>query len=367
MLYIYIWSICAVIQRLYNLRTYTVSAQYPTRTLLASSPEHENQLTMLFTITNGKFAALLLFASHFATAVAAPARADTAVYDVVEETSVASHVAPVIDASVMFPSGDAAEWAEISAALADVEVFKLEYADADDDALEDISFKPRLRRPIRRPKCPKCPKRPKRRCPKCTKPRCPKCPKSKPRIRLPPLRIRVPIPRINIPGIGRLPLPEHIDIGIASKGGKKGDKGRIPGSRKPLGSDPRTWSPVRKGKGKGKGKDKIDGSRKPRGANPVPARKSKGRAPIDLIIEEEFDFENAHFVDGEIESGQFIVEVVAEDNSDAGIQEMEFEQMSSDDEVADDEEVEVGLGDEGFDFAMEDFGDAEFEELNNTF
>ncbi len=210
---------------------------------------------MLFTTTKGKFAALFLVAFRFAAASAAPAQTDTAIYEVADDISIAPEAPPAIDTNLMLTeidAADASEWNDIIAVVSDVEPFaSSEHDDADNNELE-VFFRrmPRCvgcgRRPIGRPRCPKCPRRPK----------CPKCPKSTPRLRRPKFGIHIPLPEIDIPGIGRLPLPKHIKIGIFSKGSKKGSKGRVPsGRRLPPGRDPRTRSPS--GKATSKGKDRI--------------------------------------------------------------------------------------------------------------
>ncbi|KJA25161.1 hypothetical protein HYPSUDRAFT_200051 [Hypholoma sublateritium FD-334 SS-4] len=330
---------------------------------------------MLFATSKGPFTALILVALRVAAVSAAPAPAGIAIYDAADDISFA---APVIDASVMFPGGDAAEWVDISAVAADARVITLKRRQTRGHRLQGPAPAPHQppqvpKAPHPTPLRPKAPQpHPEAPHPKAPQPHTPDAsqppPKSKPRtgIRLPPLRIRVPIPRIKIPVLGRLPLPGHIDIGIASKGGKTGGKsgkGAAPGGRKVPGSDPRTWSPGAKGKGRGA----VDGSRTPRGGRPasrVAQRKGTGRkscACAGAVIGEEFNLENMEFAVGERGFEQYIVETVAEDGVDMESDGVEDEDTIADDEAGEDEEMEIGLGDEELDFGMEGFSGVEFD------
>ena len=327
---------------------------------------------MFFATTKGKFAALFLVASRFASASAAPAQADIAIYELADDISIAPHASPAIDAHLMLTELDAddfAEWSDIIAAVSNAEAFALsEHEDTDNDALKEVSFDrmPRCegcgKRPIGRPKCPKCPdcsKCPKSKCPQCPGTRCPKCPKCKTcmaRLRRPKIGFRIPIPKINIPGIGRLPLPKHIEIGISSKGSKEGSKSRVPsGRRLPLGSNPRTWSPSGKAISKGMGKGRSSVPRKIRGTKPTlrtTQRKGKGRTfctCADVILEAEL--ENADVSAGEVDWEQLIINADAADNS------VDIKDTGADNEATNQE----------FDFAMEDFEDTEFEDFDDVF
>ena len=111
---------------------------------------------MFFATTKGKFAALFLVASRFASASAAPAQADIAIYELADDISIAPHASPAIDAHLMLTELDAddfAEWSDIIAAVSNAEAFALsEHEDTDNDALKEVSFD-------RMPRCEGCGKR----------------------------------------------------------------------------------------------------------------------------------------------------------------------------------------------------------------